>query len=201
MKHHMKDDNEILRFIKVRALMVAVVGIVALLVATPSLVSANELPSSLVGTALLRQVGGSGVSGQVTITENGSGVIVSGNAVNLQAGDFSLFYDILSVATGRACVPGRVDDVGLSDAEFRGQSAIRVHRADPAFLTDDQMGEGGQLLWVDDNSAYFIIDPTNNTVAVGLDKIRTISIRRPGTPRSTLLACGLIVVEIVGSDG
>ena len=42
MKHHMmKDNNEMLRFIKVKALMVAVVGVVALLVTIPSLVSAQ----------------------------------------------------------------------------------------------------------------------------------------------------------------
>ena len=189
MKHYMKDGSETFRFIKVTVLMVAVVGVVALFVGIPTLKAGG--PPKLKATAILFPTGAAGtnVSGKITFTDDGSGVTVKGKAKGLVDGDFSLLYDILSVSTGdRPCIPGRLRGVTFG--------AAPDGRLDPANLTDEEMGEvaPNELLWD--------VSPNGNgklrgTVPVGLDKVRTISIRRlfAGAGRSTVMACGLIVVK------
>jgi len=125
MKHYMKDGSEVLRFMRVTALMAAVVGVVALLVAIPSSAGPGEPIQR--ASALLRPIEGSGIRGNVVIRDNGSKLTVSGTAwgldPNAPGGYISLFYDILSVATGEEpCVRGLSDGdpLGISGRERGG---------------------------------------------------------------------------------
>ncbi len=183
-----------------------------LLVAIPSLVSAGPGGSKLKARALLRPVGGSGVSGKVDITDDGSGVTVKGTATGLDPAEdhFSLFYDILSASTGdRPCVPGRVDGGTRGfNIEVR---AGKPDRFDPAFISDEEMGEpaggvkgisGFALVWDVNLAGRGRLKGTVDDV--GLDRIRTISIRQCDDPgvncdptvfTNTLQACGLIVIK------
>ena len=160
MKHYTKDGSEVRSFKRATPLMMAVVVVAALLVASSSLVSAGPGGSTLTASALLLPVLDPDVSGRVTLTNDGSVLTVRGTAEGLVGTEFSLLYDILSVATGDlACEPG-IDDVTA-----------------PGDLTGPEMGTGGQLVWEVSRNGHGRL---NGTVDVGLDKVRTISIRRPG---------------------
>ena len=182
MKHYMKDGSEVLRFMGVTALMVAVVGVVALLVAVPSSAGPGEPIQR--ASALLRPIEGSGIRGNVVIRDNGSNLTVSGTAWGLDpkapGGYISLFYDILSVTTGEEpCVRG------LSDGDPLGLSAAERGEVAPHQLIWDVSPNGDGSL--------------NGTVEVGLDRVRTISIRSCNGAcyyrADPLEACGLIVVH------
>jgi len=200
MKHYMKGGNEVLSFKRVMAPMAAVVVVALLLVASPSLVSADD-PDELEAKVLLREVDGSGVNGKVDIKDNGSGVSVKGKAKGLNPSEdyFSLFYDILSASTGpKVCRPGRV-----------GNQKLTVD--DAAFITDEEMGEPASgAVGIDGFALVWDVEPDGDgrlkgTVAdVGLDRIRTMSIRKCDTPgdgcdpapgQSDVVACGLIVID------
>ena len=179
MRYYMKDGSEVLSFKRVTALMESVVVVAVLLVAIPSLVSAGG--KQLKAKALLRPVNASVISGSVTIKEDDSGVTVKGKAQGLDpfaaGGYISLFYDIDSVSTGPdPCV------AALSMGE-------------PGDLTGPEMGTGGQLVWDVSSKGRGSLD---GMVDVGIDRIRTISIRAcDGTcaPPNPLQACGLIVID------
>ena len=181
MKHYTKDGSEVRSFKRATPLMMAVVVVAALLVAIPSLVSAGPDGPTLTASARLRPVDDSGSGGNVVISDDGSGVTVRGTARGLDpeadGGYISLLYDIDSVATGpEPCVAGLTGN-------------------EPGDLTGPEMGTGGQLVWdVSPNGRGSL----NGTVNVGIDRIRTISIRAcDGScgPPNPLQACGLIILH------
>ena len=177
----------------VRAPMVAMAVVVALIVGIPSPVSADSKSLDR-ASAELRTLNDSGISGKVTFRANGSELNVKGKAKGMNPGGFyiSLVYDILSVATGAfACEPG----FDFSDP-FLGATEDA-----PGRLTLDEMGvvDFGVtplLIWVIGGGKDGM-RTVKGTVEVDLDRIRTISIRDlnidGGIGPKAVVACGLIV--------
>lgn len=187
MKHYMGAGNSILSFKKLTAL-IAVVGAVAvLIVAIPPLVSAAPGGSTQTATVTLRTLNDSGISGHLTIRDDGSGLSIRGTAQGLNPanGYISLLYDINSVATGDfACEPAFGIGPATADA--------------PGRLTIDEMGLVGfafpDLVWVVSPNGHAQL---SGTVDVDLDRVRTISIRdgsiNGGIGPLAVSACGIVV--------
>ncbi len=156
-------------------------------------------PDELEASVLLRPVGSS-VSGKVKLTDDGSGVTVKGKAEGLDPAQdyFSLFYDILSASTGpKRCIPGRVGNQKLTTD-------------DAAFINKAEMGEPDPvdlpgiaafpLAWSVNSDGDGSLEGTVDDV--GLDRIKTISIRKCEEPGANCdldgdvrVACGLIVLD------
>jgi hypothetical protein len=186
----------------VRAPMVAMAVVVALIVGIPSPVSADSFRLDLdLARAELRPINDSGISAKVSFRAKGSELRIRGTAKGLDPsavdGDYiSLLYDILSVATGAfACEPGFPFDV------FAGATEAFPGRLTLLEMGLDVLVEGPLLIWVTDydhdSGAKRTVD---GTVNVNLDRIRVISIRdnriNDGIGPEAVVACGLIVPKI-----
>ncbi len=176
----------------VRAPKVAMAVVVALIVGIHSPASAD--PNSLdQARAELRPLNDSDISGEVKFRAHGSELSVRGRAKGMDPNGvyISLFYDILSVATGDfACEPG----FDFSDP-FLGATQDA-----PGRLTLIEMGIDSSfqplLVWVIDDH-HGAKRKVHGTVNVDLDRLRTISIRdnrkNDGIGPEAVVACGLIV--------
>lgn len=137
---------------------------------------ASNIPST---TVELKEINGSGITGEVTLTDDGSEITVTGTAEGMDpAKDFqylSLFYDKASPPNGpEACEPGTHDP------------------NHPLFLTDAQML--GAIWTVDGNGDGTAIDLDEDRVTI--DEIGTMSIRdltvNDGFGPEAVVACGKV---------
>ena len=191
MKQYMGCGSSILSYKKLTALIVFVGAIAVLIVAIPAFVSAAPGGSMQTATVTLRTLNNSGISGHLTIRDDGSGLSIRGTAQGLDPAIvyISLLYDISSVATGGfACEPAL--GIGAATAELPGR------------LTIDEMGLVGfavpDLVWDVSPNGHAQL---SGTVDVDLDRVRTISIRSldiigefgPGTGPLAVMACGVVV--------
>ncbi len=170
---------------------IPIAALLFLLVSTAALVSAAPGRSMQTATATLRTLNDSGISGHLTIRDDGSGLSIRGTAQGLDPAIIyaSLVYDIDSVATGDfACEPAFGIGPATGDA--------------PGRLTIDEMGLVGgmtpDLVWVVSPNGHAQL---SGTVDVDLDRVRAISIRNtdiigpdgPGSGPLAVMACGIIV--------
>lgn len=128
----------------------------------------------------LKEINRSGISGQVTLRDDGSSIVVDdGSATGMDpansGGYLSLFYDKASPPNGpEACEPGTTDP------------------DHPLFLTDAQMA--GAIWLVDGNGDGTPLDLAGEYVPV--DRVGTMSIRdlrvNEGFGPEAVVACGKV---------
>lgn len=127
----------------------------------------------------LKEINDSGITGEATITDDGTSIVVSGTAEGMRPGasfDYlSLYYDKASPPKGpEACQPGTFDP------------------NHPLFLTDPQMLGGTWI--VDSNGDGTLLDLVGDYVPVGM--VGTISIRdldiNSGNGPEAVVACGKV---------
>lgn len=148
-------------------------------------------------TVELKETNNSGITGQATITDDGTEVTVTGSASDMDpdnafdpegeppTGYLSLFYDKASTPAGpRVCEPG-VGEFGHSGGRGLGEEH-------PLHLTDAQMLGGFWI--VDANGDGTLVDLEGAYVPV--DEIGTMSIRdlriNGGFGPDAVVACGKV---------
>lgn len=181
----------------IQAPKVAMAVLVTLVVGISPQILADPKPLDR-ARAELRTLNNSGISGELRFRSNGSELIARGKAKGMDPNGFyiSLYYDILSVATGDfACEPG----FDFSDP-FLGATADA-----PGRLTLFEMGIDSStgmplLIWVPTDDHHGDGKRTvHGAVDVDLDRVRTFSIRdasiNDGIGPLAVVACGVIVPE------
>lgn len=157
-----------------------------------------------VATADLRPINDSGVTGHITIEDDGESIVVTGDyAKGLDPanslGYASLFYDKASAPEGpEACEPGIFAIEAHSD-EVRRVNPHPLGEDHPLFLTGPQMA--GAVWVVDSEGNGTPIDLEGDYVPV--DEVGTISIRdlriNEGFGPEAVVACGVVTHKPEGT--
>lgn len=173
-------------------------------IAVHSLPAGAQTPTTT-AVAQLAPVGGSGISGTLYFTDNGPTLSVSGNASGMQLfGQYvSLVYGLNSNAdvTGQTPPGPCADDGTLGEGIFnQGGGSVLFS---PVATTRMLLG-AWPLVGTSRTLPVPWVKPTDSPGGVGLDEVRTVSIRQPVLPLLpnifqdirpqvfNLRACGLI---------